>query len=110
MEQALKDFHQHKEFFIEKGICNHFNIPKVHSMLHYINKIRWLGTTDGFNIETTERLHIDLAKEAYRASNKRDYHAQMTKYLVRLESINKFAEYLDWKFAKERAKSKERNR
>ncbi len=32
MEQALEDFHLHKEIFIEKGIRDQFDIPKVHSM------------------------------------------------------------------------------
>ncbi len=48
MEQALEDFHLHKEIFIEKGIRDQFDIPKVHSMVQYIDKIRWVGTTDGF--------------------------------------------------------------
>ncbi len=110
MEQALEDFHRHKEIFIEKGIRDQFDIPKVHSMVHYIDKIRWVGTTDGFNTEATERLHIDLAKEAYRASNKRNYHAQMTKYLARLESIDKFTEFLDWKHRKDETKRRRRRR
>ncbi len=108
MKNALECFHRHKEIFVEKGIRDHFNIPKIHAMLHYIEKIRWLGTTDGFNTETTERLHIDLAKEAYRASNKRDYQAQMTKYLCRLETLDKFSEYLAWKHEQSRKQSEAR--
>ncbi len=110
MQQALEDFHRHKEVFIEKGIRDQFDIPKVHSLLHYIEKIRWLGTTDGFNTEATERLHIDLAKEAYRASNKRDYHAQMTKYLARRESLDKFSEFLNWKHDRDEERTKRRRK
>ncbi len=58
--------------------------------------------------KTTERLHIDLAKEAYRASNKRDYQAQMTKYLCRLETLDKFSEYLAWKHEQSRKQSEAR--
>ncbi len=100
MDEALGRFHKHKDIFVEKGIRTGFNIPKVHAMVHYVAKIRRLGTTDGFNTETTERLHIDMAKEAYRASNRRDYHAQMTCHLARLESLELFDEYLAWKHDK----------
>jgi hypothetical protein len=38
--------------------------------MHYVTCIRALGLADGYNTESPERLHIDFAKEAYRASNK----------------------------------------
>ncbi|KLO08261.1 hypothetical protein SCHPADRAFT_835579, partial [Schizopora paradoxa] len=97
MDEALGRFHEHKDILIERGIRDHFNIPKVHALVHYVAKIKRLGTNDGFNTETTERLHIGMAKEAYRASNRRDYHAQMTRHLARLESLQLFDEYLAWK-------------
>ena len=31
MEAALKCFHQNKEVFVDLGVCNDFNIPKVRS-------------------------------------------------------------------------------
>ncbi|KLO14426.1 hypothetical protein SCHPADRAFT_927923 [Schizopora paradoxa] len=97
MDVALGRFHKYKDVFVEKGIRDHFNIPKVHALVHYVAKIKRLGTNDGFNTEATERLHIGMAKEAYRASNRRDYHAQMTRHLSRLESLELFGEYLAWK-------------
>ncbi|KIK74815.1 hypothetical protein PAXRUDRAFT_37023 [Paxillus rubicundulus Ve08.2h10] len=81
MDDTLKLFHQNKAVFVDLGIQNDFNIPKVHSMVHYTASIRLFGSADGFNTELPERLHIDLAKHAYRASNKRDYVIQMTKWL-----------------------------
>ena len=38
-------------------------------MLHYVEAICSCGTTDGYNTEASERLHIDYAKEGYHASN-----------------------------------------
>ena len=73
MEDALKTFHNNKDIFITTGICSDFNIPKLHSMLHYVDMIKLLGSADGYNTEAPERLHIDIAKKAYRASNHRDY-------------------------------------
>jgi hypothetical protein len=42
---------------------------------------------DNYTTETTERLHIDFAKEAYRASNKKDYIKQMTTWIDRREKL-----------------------
>ncbi|KAH7916503.1 hypothetical protein BJ138DRAFT_995434, partial [Hygrophoropsis aurantiaca] len=74
----------------------HFNIPKVHSMEHYQMLIELFGSADGFNSESPERLHIDYAKDAYRASNKKDYLIQMTVWLQRQESVDRWAVFLEW--------------
>jgi hypothetical protein len=71
LETALKTFHENKAIFIREGIHEHFNIPKIHQMMHYVEAIRSHGTADGYNTEASERLHIDYAKEGYRASNKK---------------------------------------
>src|SRR5882762_6443975 len=96
MQEALDTFHANKDIFIDKGIWEHFNIGKIHSMLHYIESIMALGSLDGFNSEQPERLHIDYAKRGYRASNKRDYTIQMTRWLQRQEAINLRDSYLEW--------------
>ncbi|KAF7343134.1 hypothetical protein MVEN_01743900 [Mycena venus] len=49
-----------------------------HQLKHIVDSIRSRGTADGFNTEGTERLHIDLAKVGYNASNKKAYTRQMT--------------------------------
>ena len=51
MDTALQLFHQHKNIFVDLGIHDDFNIPKVHSMLHYMTLIRLFGSADGFNSE-----------------------------------------------------------
>ena len=58
-----------------------------------------MGTTDNYNTEYTERLHIDIAKEAYRATNFKDELVQMTKWLERREKLYRHAQYLDWKLS-----------
>jgi hypothetical protein len=96
MGEALDAFHSHKDVFIELRPNEDFNIPKVHSMLHYLDSIRSLGSADGYNSESPERHHIDYAKEAYRASNGVDYIAQMTKWLQHQEAVDRHSAYLDW--------------
>ena len=65
LQKALEAFHQNKYLFVAEGIREHFNIPKIHAMVHYVAAIQSHGSLDGFNTESPERLHIDYAKEAY---------------------------------------------
>ncbi|TEB37729.1 hypothetical protein FA13DRAFT_1614435, partial [Coprinellus micaceus] len=96
LETALKTFHEHKDIFVRLDIRSHFNFPKMHQLVHYADSIRSRGSADGYNTESPERLHIDYAKAAYRASNKRDYTKQMTRWLARQEAMIRFRAYLDW--------------
>ncbi|KAJ6611866.1 hypothetical protein B0H10DRAFT_2283854 [Mycena sp. CBHHK59/15] len=97
LRDSLDTFHANKQIFIDlKGRANHFNIPKIHSLDHYELLIRLFGTADGFNTESPERLHIDYAKNAYRASNRKDYIEQMTVWLQCQESVARFSAYLEW--------------
>ncbi|CDO74891.1 hypothetical protein BN946_scf184461.g3 [Trametes cinnabarina] len=66
MRQALDTFHHNKSALIELGVWEHFNIPKLHSLIHYVDAIVCLGCLDGVNTENSECLHIDYVKKAYR--------------------------------------------
>jgi hypothetical protein len=59
--------------------------------------IRLLGSADGYNTEASERLHIDYTKDAYRATNRKDYLKQMTSWLRQQELADQFSAYLDWR-------------
>ena len=96
LESCLKTFHNHKKIIIKLEIQEHFNIPKLHALLHYINCIRSLGLADGYNTESPEQLHIDFAKEAYRASNKQGYIEKMAVWLQRHEAVWLRESYLVW--------------
>ncbi|KAG1887742.1 hypothetical protein F4604DRAFT_1877525 [Suillus subluteus] len=96
LQTTLDVFHANKDILKELAIREHFNIPKLHQLTHYVQSIMLLGTADGFNTELPERLHIDFAKEAYCATNKRDYEEQMTLWLQRQEAVFLRAAYLDW--------------
>ncbi|KAF7292090.1 hypothetical protein MIND_01235400 [Mycena indigotica] len=96
LEAAWLMFHDNKGVFLRTGIREHFNIPKIHAMQHYVALIRLGGSTAGKSTELSERLHIDCAKMGYRASNRKNYLAQMTQWLSRRDAIYKFSAYLDW--------------
>ena len=97
MQDSLRLFHAHKDMLVELGICKHFNVPKIHSLVHYVSSIQALGSADGYNTEYPECLHIDYAKDAYHASNKRNYVEQMALWLQRQEAIYYKTAYHAWR-------------
>jgi Plavaka transposase len=96
MQDALNRFHINKKIFIDLGIRDHFNILKFHFVSHYIDLIKLFGTTDNFNTQYTEQLHIDYTKIAYVATNKKDEYKQMTRWLKRKEKIQQHEQYIKW--------------
>nr|GAT45202.1 predicted protein [Mycena chlorophos] len=97
LENARQRFHDNKAIFVQLGIREDFNLPKLHSWRHYPFAISWIGTTDNYNTEYTERLHIDLAKEAFRSTNFKDEFSQMTVWLERREKMARHAQYIQWR-------------
>ena len=87
LQDALSVFHDNKTIFTDLGVRENFNIPKLHSLTHYVSSIKLFGTTDNYNMEQSERLHIDFTKDAYRATNRKNIYSQMTTWLQRREKI-----------------------
>jgi hypothetical protein len=58
--------------------------------------IQLYGITDNYNTEYTEWLHIDLAKNAYRAMNHKDEYMQMTLWLERREKMLWHDKFIHW--------------
>ena len=49
MDRAWSAIHKNKAVFLELDVREHFNIPKFHSLIHYISSIHTHGTLDGYN-------------------------------------------------------------
>src|SRR6266851_5014626 len=81
LQDSLSEFHNNKLIFVDLGIREHFNIPKLHSLSHYESSIWLFGMMDNYNTEQSEHLHIDLAKDAYHATNHKNEYSQMTIWL-----------------------------
>ncbi|KAH9911538.1 uncharacterized protein BXZ73DRAFT_93357 [Epithele typhae] len=97
LKAALRSFHDDKDIFIALGIRIHFKIPKLHSLDHYPSSITLFGTTDNYDTQYTERLHIELTKDAFRATNRKDVFSQMTLWLERREKMQRHAAFVAWR-------------
>ena len=97
LDQALQSFHDNKSIFVDMGIRENFKIPKIHACRHYASSIKLFGTVDNYNTQQTERLHIDFAKEGYRASNTKDELPQMTAWMDKQEKLNQHTKYIHWR-------------
>ena len=94
LENALSRFHDNKDIFIDLGARTNFNFPKLHSLMHYASSIKLFGTTDNYNTEQSERLHIDLTRSGWNATNHKDEYPQMTTWLERKEKIQRHTAYI----------------
>ena len=65
-------------------------------MQHYFYMIKSHGTVDNFNTELPKRLHIKMAKDAFKHTNKKDYISQMHLWLGWHKLVRKFTAYLSW--------------
>ena len=96
MEDALLQYHENLSIFCDLGLRRHFNLPKLHFASHYGDLVKLFGTTDNFNTENTEHLHIDIAKDMYEATNHKDEFSQMTVWQERKEKIHKHDSVIKW--------------
>ncbi|KAL5484756.1 hypothetical protein ACEPAI_7398 [Sanghuangporus weigelae] len=96
LQDALRRLHENKQVFIDTGVRENFNFVKMHSMVHYCSSIRLCGTTDNYNTQISERLHIDLTKDAYSATNKKDEMPQMMRWLERKEKVFDLTKNINW--------------
>ena len=66
LKDALAHWDENRQIFVDLNVRKNFdNIPKLHFLRHYLLSITLYGTTDNYNTEYMERLHIDLAKDTY---------------------------------------------
>ncbi|KAG8702415.1 hypothetical protein FRC08_003497 [Ceratobasidium sp. 394] len=101
-ELAYETFMAYRQGWIEnetrrgkKGVIPHFNIPKMHIIRHHPEHVRRKGSADNFSTETMEHLHVTV-KDAYRASNHREWKEQTTRWMNRREIVRDFEAWRLW--------------
>ncbi|KAG8943222.1 hypothetical protein FRC04_003132 [Tulasnella sp. 424] len=107
LEESAKTFEDTRQVYVSLNgrvsettgeVIDSFLIPKLHIPRHITSCIWWKGTLDGSSTEGSERLHIDLVKEAWQASNHRDGHfLQMIHWVDLRERIDTLELYLCWR-------------
>ncbi|KLO16815.1 hypothetical protein SCHPADRAFT_822533, partial [Schizopora paradoxa] len=100
LAKSLRNFHSVKYSLTDTGLRGgtnqngKFHIPKLELMQHLVPFTRELGSLEQYSTEQIERLHIDMAKDPYRATNKKgDYEEQICRFLDRQEKIRLFNIY-----------------
>ena len=89
----LRKFDQQKNVFAQIG-CS-VDLPKIHALYHYEERVKLFGTPDNFDTEYTEHQHIADAKHVYKRTNKVDPISQMVLHVQRRTALEMKYQYLD---------------
>jgi hypothetical protein len=103
LNDALRIFHATKKIFITNksrrgkyDVIPHFRIPKLVGLHAYARHIPEMGSSPQFSTEIVESLHRPMAKDPYRATNRKDFVGQMCRVMDRVERIQFSLEFLIW--------------
>ncbi|KAF8462345.1 hypothetical protein JB92DRAFT_3136774 [Gautieria morchelliformis] len=88
LDNALQRFHRHREVFRTSGVrAEGFNLPRQHSLIHYVKMIRAYGAPNGLCSSITESKHIKAVKEPWRRSSRFEALSQMLLTNQRLDKL-----------------------
>jgi hypothetical protein len=88
LQDALDRYHAYRKIFQECGVrTGGFNLPRQHSLLHYLQLIREFGAPNGLCSSITESKHIKAVKEPWRRSNRWNALGQMLLTNQRLDKL-----------------------
>jgi hypothetical protein len=85
---ALQRFHRCREIFRTTDVrADGFNVPRQHSLNHYVTLIRAFGAPNGICSSITESKHIKAVKEPWRRSSRFEALSQMLLTNQRLDKL-----------------------
>ena len=87
MDDALHRFHHYREIFRTTGVRDDFNLPRQHSLIHYLKLIRAFRAPNGLCSSITESKHIKAVKEPWRRSSRFNALSQMLLTNQRLDKL-----------------------
>jgi hypothetical protein len=87
---TLQEYHKHREVFKFFGVRDDFNLPRQHSMKHYVDAIREFGAPNGLCSSITESKHIEAVKEPYRRSSR---YKALDQMLITNQRLSKLAAF-----------------
>jgi hypothetical protein len=62
LEECLVRFHENKQVFIDLSVQESFNLPKLHSLIHYTSSIQLFGTTDNYTTRSKRSVFISISQ------------------------------------------------
>ena len=88
LDDALLRFHRYREIFRTSGVrADGFNLPRQHSLTHYVKLIHAFGAPNGLCSSITESKHIKAVKEPWRRSSRFEALSQMLLTNQRLDKL-----------------------
>jgi hypothetical protein len=87
IDKALERFHTERDIFCELGICDNFNLPRQHSLIHYRPSIQLFGAPNGLCSSITESKHIKAVKETWQRSSRNSPLGEMLLSNQRLDKL-----------------------
>jgi hypothetical protein len=100
ISDALKTFHATKDEYIRLGVRKgkepHMRIPKLYGHLVYPTHIPEMGTSSQYSTEIVESNHRTMAKQPYKATNRKNFAVQMCRKLDRDDRIAHLKELIWW--------------
>jgi hypothetical protein len=88
LQDALERFHHHREIFRTSGVrADGFNLPRQHSLNHYVKLIWAYGAPNGLCSSITESKHIKAVKEPWWHSSRFEALSQMLLTNQRLDKL-----------------------
>ena len=70
LDNALRRFHRHREIFRTSGVCDDFNLPRQHLLVHYVESIRSFGALNGLCFSITGSKYIKVVEELSQRSSR----------------------------------------
>ncbi|KZS94794.1 hypothetical protein SISNIDRAFT_409274 [Sistotremastrum niveocremeum HHB9708] len=92
LKLALSEFHRHKEIMVTKKYrsAKAWRVPKMERMHYLVDTVPSTGPPSQWSTERTESAHIELVKEPYRDSNKKEYNPYICRTLQRAEQRRQY--------------------
>ena len=86
---VLEQFHNYCKIFCTTDICAEgFNLPRQHSLTHYVQLIHAYGAPNGLCSSITESKHIKAVKEPWQHSN---HFQALSQMLLTNQHLNKLS-------------------
>ncbi|KAF5373669.1 hypothetical protein D9758_000924 [Tetrapyrgos nigripes] len=87
IQERVNSFHHYLQVFITVDVREDFNLPRLHSIVHYPLLIKEFGAPNGLCSTITESRHITAVKRPWRRSNRWNALSQMLLTNQRIDKL-----------------------